>query len=352
MSKSLKELAKLIGGKVFGDESLLIEGVASAEEAKEGEITFACNSRYLEEVEKSPASAVIVFPEVRKLSKPFVRVDNPRLAFAKVLEVFTPSRQEPEGIHPTAILGKKVTLGKGVSVQAYVVIGDNARIGDGAALYPGVCVGKNVVIGNNALIYPQVVIREEVLIGKNAIIHSGTVIGSDGFGFVEGGGVHHKIPQVGKVIIEDDVEIGANVTIDRATTRVTTVKKGTKIDNLVHIAHNVTVGEDCLLVAQVGISGSVEIGNKVTLAGQSGVAGHLSIGDRVMVTAKSGVTKSIPSNSRVSGFPARPYREENKIKIALLKLPELLKVIPQIFKSLQRLGKRIEKAEEKIESGR
>jgi UDP-3-O-[3-hydroxymyristoyl] glucosamine N-acyltransferase len=352
MAKSLKELARLIEGEVFGDGNLKIEGVASAEEAKEGDITFACNSRYLKEVEKGSASAVIVFQEVKKSSKPFLRVDNPRLAFAKVLEVFTPPREEPKGIHPTAILGKNVELGKGVSIQAYVVIGDKVKIGKGVALYPGIYIGKNVVIGNNTLIYSQVVVREEVIIGKNVIIHSGTVIGSDGFGFVEGGGVHHKIPQVGKVIIEDDVEIGANVTIDRATTRVTTVKKGTKIDNLVHIAHNVTVGEDCLLVAQVGISGSVQIGNKVTLAGQSGVAGHLSIGDRVLVTAKSGVTKSISSNSRVSGFPARPYREENKIKVALQKMPQLLKVLPQVFKSLQRLGKRIEKMEEKIESGR
>jgi UDP-3-O-[3-hydroxymyristoyl] glucosamine N-acyltransferase len=331
MSKSLKELAKLIGGEVLGDENLKIEGVASVEEAKEGDITFATNSRYLKEAEKSLTSAVIVFQEVKKSPKPVIIVDNPRLAFAKVLEVFTPPREEPKGIHSTAILGKNVELGKDISIQAYVVIGDKVKIGNGAALYPGVYIGKNVLIGNNTLIYSQVVIREEVVIGKNVIIHSGTVIGSDGFGFVEGGGVHHKIPQVGKVIIEDDVEIGANVAIDRATTKMTIVRKGTKIDNLVHIA--------------------VQIGNRVTLAGQSGVAGHLNIGDRVIVTAKSGVIKSIPSNSRVSGFPARPYQEENKIKVALQKLPQLLKILPQVFKSLQRLGGRIERIEEKIKNG-
>jgi len=339
MRKTLGEIAKLIGGEVVGDPEILITRLTGIEKAGEGDLIFARDIRYLREAEETGASAVIVPLEIEKSSKPLIRVKNPDYAFSRLIEMDAPRRKFQKGIHPTAVIGKDVKIGKDVSIGPHAVIGDDTEIGEGTVIYPLVYIGENVKIGKNTLIYSNVSIREETSIGNNVIIHSGTVIGSDGFGFVREEGKYYKVPQIGRVVIEDDVEIGANVTVDRATLGETIIRKGTKIDNLVQIAHNVVIGENCAIVAQVGISGSVEIGNNVTLAGQVGVAGHLTIGENSVVAGKSGVTKSIPPNSYVSGFPAQPHKEELKIKASLQRLPLLLKIVQDLQEKVKKIGK-------------
>jgi UDP-3-O-[3-hydroxymyristoyl] glucosamine N-acyltransferase len=246
-----------------------------------------------------------------------------------------------QGVHKSALLGKDVKLGKNAALGAYVVVDDGAQIGDNAVIYPGCFIGRQAKIGNNVLIYPNVSIRERVSIGNNVIIHSGTVIGSDGFGFVEVNGKHHKIPQVGTVEICDDVEIGANVTIDRARFDKTVIGRGTKIDNLVQIAHNVVIGENCLIVAQVGISGSTTIGNNVILAGQAGLVGHITVGDKARVTAKSGVIKSIPAGAMFAGYPARPFLENQKSHAHVHNLPKMFDLVKELKKKIESLENKL-----------
>jgi UDP-3-O-[3-hydroxymyristoyl] glucosamine N-acyltransferase len=226
-----------------------------------------------------------------------------------------------------------------VAIGPYVVIEDGVKIGDRCVIYSGVWIGYETEIGNDCLIYPNVSIREKTSVGDRVIIHNGTVIGSDGFGYDTKDGVHHKIPQLGCVVVEDDVEIGANVTIDRARFDRTIIGKGTKIDNLVHIAHNVTTGENCMIVAQVGISGSTTIGKNVTLAGQAGLAGHISVGDNAIVGAQAGVTKSVAANTFVSGYPAKPHKEATKINAHIQRLPEFCDKISQLKKRLDKIEK-------------
>ncbi|MEW5767903.1 MAG: UDP-3-O-(3-hydroxymyristoyl)glucosamine N-acyltransferase [bacterium] len=334
MSKSLGEIAAAVGGKVVGASDISILGVATIEDAKPGDIVFALNGKYLEAAFSSQASAVIVGQEVTKAPKPVIRTNNPRLAFAKVLELFAPVVRIRPGVHPTAILGEGVNIGEGAAIGACVTVGDKVSIGNGVVIYPQSYVGDEVIIGAGSIIYPRVTLGQRVRLGQRVIIHSGAVIGSDGFGYLEVDGRHQKIPQNGTVVIHDDVEIGANVTIDRATTGATSIGRGTKIDNLVQIAHNVTIGEDCLVVAQTGISGSVKIGDHVTLAGQVGVAGHLSIGSGAVIAAKSGVTKDIEAHQYISGFPAKPHEEEKRIKAAIPRLPQLLKRVKELERKL------------------
>lgn len=338
----LKEIAKLIGGKVVGDGDTLITGVCGIKEAKVGDITFVANSKYLYLLESTQASAVITDLDVKSSAKPIVRTENPSLAFAKLASVLSPvSFKQPKGISPKAVIAKGVRLGPGVAIQAFVVIEEGASIGDGSLIYAGCYIGRNVRIGNDVVIYPNVSIREKVEIGHRVIIHSGTVIGSDGFGFVTVKGVHHKIPQVGTVVIEDDVEIGANVTIDRARFGKTVVGKGTKIDNLVQIAHNVEMGQNCILVAQAGISGSTKLGNHVVLAGQSGIVGHITLGDGVSVGAQSGVSKSVPPHTAVWGYPAKALAKAKRVNAALQRLPELYKVVEQLRQRLEEMEKQL-----------
>lgn len=339
MEKSLGEIAKLIGGEVVGDANTKITGLTGIEKAGSGDLVFARDVRYLREAENTLASAIIVPLEIEESTKPIIRVRNPDYAFSKLLEMEVPRHKFQKGIHTTAVIGKDVKLGKNLSIGAHVVIGDESKIGNNTIIYPLVYIGEKVKIGNNTLIYANVSIREETSIGNNVIIHNGAVIGSDGFGFVKENGKYYKVPQIGRVTIEDDVEIGANVTVDRATIGETIIKRGTKIDNLVQIAHNVTIGEDCAVVAQVGISGSVEVGNNVVLAGQVGVAGHLKIGENSVVAGKSGVTKDIPPNSYVSGFPAQSHKEELKIKASLQRLPILMKIVQELEEKIKKIGK-------------
>ena len=346
-SYSVKEIAEIVNGTVVGTDALeeIITGVSGIKEAEKGEITFLANSRYEGYLATTKASAVIVGREYEAVV-PMIKVDNPYLAFLKVLTLFTESALEryPRGIHSTAVIDESAVLGKDVSIGAYTVIGPGARVGNRSTILPHVCICENASVGDDCLIYPNVTIREGCQIGNNVILHSGVVVGSDGFGYARDGEVYRKIPQIGIVRIEDDVEIGANSTIDRATTGVTVIRRGVKIDNLVQVAHNVVIGENSVIAAQVGISGSTEIGRNVVLAGQAGLVGHIKIGDRAMVGAQGGVTKSVPPDTKVSGYPAREHSYAKKIYAATARLPELIKE----FKELKN---RVEKLESDLTNG-
>ena len=342
MQKTLKEIAGLVDGEVVGDENIVITGVAGIKEACEGDITFLANPKYFPLLDKTYASAIVTSRDVERTAKPIIRTENPSLAFAKIISSFAPCEvNHPKGIHAAAILGKNVLLGKDAAIGPYAVIEDNVSIGDNTIIYAGCFLGQYTRIGSNSLIYPNVSIREQVTIGSRVIIHSGTVIGSDGFGFVTIKGKHHKVPQLGRVEIGDDVEIGANVTIDRARFDKTVIGRGTKIDNLVQIAHNVVIGEDSIIVAQAGISGSTIIGKGVTLAGQAGLVGHITIGDGAIVAGQAGVTKSVPPNTTVSGYPAKEHGTAKRINACLQNLPRL-------YKEMTELKKKIEELESKI----
>lgn len=341
MQKPLKELAELVDGDLVGDGEIPITGVGGLKEAKEGDITFLANPKYLHMVDSTRASAIIVSRDLEVSRLASVRTQDPSLAFAKIVLLFSPAMPEPpKGIHPSAVIGENVELGEGVAIGALAVIEGNVRIGARSILYSGVYVGYGVVIGSDTIVYPHVTVRERVEIGDHVIIHNGTVIGSDGFGYSTVGGIHHKIPQVGTVVIEDGVEIGANVTIDRARFDKTVIGKGTKIDNLVQIAHNVITGQNCIIVALTGISGSTTLGKNVTLGGQVGVVGHIKVGDDCIVAAKSGISKDLPAGARVFGTPARPMAVAKRINACIQRLPKL-------FKTIAGLQKRIERLEEK-----
>ncbi len=340
MVKTLKEISELIDGKLLGDGEIEIIGVSGIKEARKHELTFVANLKYLREVERTQASAIIVGPDIPYNGKPLIRVAKPYFAFVKVLEMFAwRKRKTAYGIHETAIIGEHVQIGEMVSIQAYTYIGDNVQIGDGAMISPFVYIGDDTKIGNETLIYPNVTIREDVEIGDRVIIHSGVVIGSDGFGFASVSDRHHKIPQIGTVIIEDDVEIGANTTVDRATMTngATIIKRGTKLDNLIQVAHNVVIGEDCCIAAQTGIAGSAELKDRVTMAGHSGAVGHITIGEDSTVFAKSAVTKDLPAGSCVSGFPADHHAHQLRLQASLRRMPEMLQAFAQIQERVARL---------------
>jgi len=336
MGMTLQEIAELVGGKLSGDSNIVIEGVGSLTEAKKGEITFLASTRYKSEVSRTKASAIIIGEGVELLEIPSIKTKNPYLAFSRVMKVLVPPKKLPGGIDKTSILGKEVKLGKDVAIGAYVVIGNGAVIGDRTVIFAGTYIGDKAVIGKDGLIYPNVTVREEVIIGDNVIIHPGAVIGADGFGYATEKGKHHKIPQIGTVEIENSVEIGANVTIDRATLGKTQIGEGTKIDNLVQIGHNVRVGKNCIIVSQVGISGSTVIGDNVVLAGQAGLVGHITIGDNAIVGAQAGVTKSVPANTTVSGYPAREHKIAQKIDAQLIRLPKLYQQIKELKQNIVR----------------
>jgi UDP-3-O-[3-hydroxymyristoyl] glucosamine N-acyltransferase len=341
MKKKLRELAQWVGGRVIGDGEVEISGVASIDEARSGDITFIANPKYLPKLGETNASAVIISSEVPEAKKPLLCVTNPYLAFAKILGLFSYRPYQPKGIDPKAWVSPTAQLGKDLTIYPFVYIGDRCRIGDQVTLYPGVFVGEDSSIGGESVIYPNVSIYAGTVIGKRVILHSGVVVGSDGFGYVKDARKNVKIPQVGSVEIEDDVEIGANTTIDRAALGKTIIRRGVKIDNLVQVAHNVVIGEDSIIVAQVGISGSTKIGSNVTLAGQVGIVDHVEIGDNVIVGAQAGVTHDLAANQGYVGSPALPHREFLRAITVFPKLPEMRKVLLDI-------EKRFKKIEEKI----
>ena len=339
MGKSLKlyEIAQLVGGELVGDRNLVITGVAGIKEAQKGDITFLSNVKYLPFLRDTKASAVVASPDVQESAKPLIRTDNPSGAFTKIVSFFFPPDENADvlGVHATAVVGKNVRLGPGVSVGAHAVIEDSAEIGRSTVIGANVFVGRAARIGRDCRLYPNVTVREKVEIGDRVIIHSGTVIGSDGFGYETVDGKHIKIPQLGSVTIEEDVEIGANVCVDRGRFKNTCIRRGAKIDNLVQIAHNVVIGPDCLIVSQAGISGSTELGKNVVVAGQAGIVGHVQIGDGAVIGARSGVSKSVPANTVVLGEPARPISEQKRLFALIAKLPEMFKDLSELKKKLR-----------------
>jgi len=337
MKKKLEELALWVDGIVVGDGRIEISGVAAIEAAQAGEISFIANPKYLPNLSKTNASAVIVSKEVTQADKPLLCVTNPHLAFAKILTLFSQKPYQPRGIDSSAWISPTARLGKDLTLYPFVYIGDRCSIGDRVTLYPGVFVGEDASIGEDSILYPHVSIYSATIIGKRVILHSGVVVGSDGFGYVKEGKRNVKIPQIGIVEIENDVEIGANTTIDRAALGKTIIRRGVKIDNLVQVAHNVVIGEDSIIVAQVGISGSTKIGSNVTLAGQVGVVGHLEIGDNVVVGAQAGVTHDLPGNQGYVGSPALPHREFLRAITTFPKLPEMKKTLLDLEKRIRKL---------------
>jgi len=341
MKISLSELAELLSGEVAGDSNKKIGGVAPFELAGDDEITVAGNVKLLKNLSSSNAGAVIVPRKATVGSKNLLLVDDPMIAFAKVIRHFHPPAQPRTGIHPKAEMGQDVKTGEGVSIGSFVTIGDRVTLGDRVWLHAGVYIGDDVVIGDDVSIYPNVTILARCTIGNRVIIHSGSVIGSDGFGFAPDGKVYHKIPHTGFVQIDDDVEIGANNTIDRGTFGKTLIGRGVKTDNLVHIAHNVTVGENTILVAQVGISGSAKIGKNAILAGQAGVAGHLTIGDGATIGPQTGVGKPVSDGQVVmAGLPEMPYK-------TWLRVQRTVPILPELKKRLDILEKKLEDKNEK-----
>ena len=342
-SVTLNELARAVGGQVSGAAETAISGVSSLEEARTGDLAYIDGERFMKAAMDSTAAAFVVGHPLPGIPRPQLVVANPKYAFARLVQQFFTAPRSVRGIAQQVSQGTGVQIGPDVSIWPFVTLGDRVRIGARVTLYPGVFVGDDSVLEDDCLLYPNVTVRERCTIGKRVIIHSGTVIGSDGFGYVQQEGRHHKIPQIGTVVIEDDVELGANVTVDRATFGRTVIKRGTKVDNLVQIAHNVTVGEHNILVAQVGIAGSTTLGSHVVVGGQAGLADHIQIGDQVMIAARSGVNRSLTGNQIVSGTPAMPHEISIKAQAVVPRLPELRQQVRDLEHRVRELESRAPK---------
>lgn len=327
---SLRELADLTGGKVVGNPKLEINGVSEIQSGRSGTITFLSNPKYKKYVNNTAASAIITADKSVLTHFDGVLVDNPQLAFANVLDFFQDKPKIVWGIHQSATISDNTNISENVSIGPNCVIEDGVRIKENTVIGANTVLGRNVVVGANCTLHSNIHVYHSCTIGNSCIIFSGTVIGSDGFGYVELDGIHHKTPQTGSVIIGDNVDIGANCSIDRGTIGDTFIGSGSKLDNLVHIAHNVKTGKGCLFAACVGIAGSVEIGDYCIFAGQSGVVPHVKIGDRAIFAARSGATKSLPGGKVYAGMPAREIREQNKKDAVLHEIDILKKRISKI----------------------
>jgi UDP-3-O-[3-hydroxymyristoyl] glucosamine N-acyltransferase len=327
---TLGEIASRIGGKVRGDAGCLVAGIKPLDQAGPDDLSFVAHPRYRRAAAASRAAGLIVGDDAIAPGRNLILVENPYAALAVAMGLFHAPERPAPGISPLAVLGEGTTPGRDVSIAPFVVAGRGCHIGDRAALMAGVVLGDGVRIGEDCVLHPGVVVYARSLLGARVTVHASSVIGSDGFGYAEQGDGRVKIPQVGNVVVEDDVEIGACVAIDRATFGSTVVGRGTKIDNLVQIGHNVTIGEGSVLVAQSGIAGSTRLGRAVILAGQAGVAGHLEIGDRSVVGAKSAALQDLPAGSFVLGHPAVDHREWKRSQAALRRLPDLLHAVARL----------------------
>ena len=325
MSFTATQIAERIHGEVIGDGSVQLTGFAPADSARSGDLTFAEKATYMTAAEKSQASAILVTSDCAASSKVLIRVENPRVAVAKLLPFFFPEDTEPAGIHPSAIIAPSATVDPTVHVGPNCVVGDRVKLGARCVLLGGNHVRRDSQLGDDVVLHPNVVIYPKTRIGNRVIIHAGTVIGSDGYGYVFDEGRHRKMQQVGQVIIHDDVEIGANTAIDRGALGPTVIGLGTKIDNLVHVAHNVAFGRHCLIMGQCGFAGSTQLGDYCVIASQSGVAGHLKLGVQATVGAKSGVMRDIPDKGVVLGIPAYPDKQAKRQWVALQQLPDLIR---------------------------
>ncbi|HXS67398.1 MAG TPA: UDP-3-O-(3-hydroxymyristoyl)glucosamine N-acyltransferase [Candidatus Polarisedimenticolia bacterium] len=327
------EIAKHLQGEVLGDASVVLNTFAPADRAQPGDLTFAENAEYFARAEQSAASAVIVDGNFAS-KKILIRVPNARIGFAKALALFFPEPAFPAGVHPSAIMAASAQVDPTAHVGPHCVVGEKVRIGARSILQGGNHVGAGSQLGEDVNLFPNVTVYARSEIGNRVRIHAGTAIGSDGFGYVQDNGIHRKVPQIGNVIIRDDVEIGSNVCVDRGALGPTVIGKGTKIDNLVQIAHNVIIGDYCLVISQVGIAGSTKIGNYTIIAGQAGLAGHLKIGNRVTIAAQAGVMNNISDGEKWLGSPAQPDRQAKRQLIALTHLPDLLKRVAELEKKL------------------
>ncbi|MGH8583282.1 MAG: UDP-3-O-(3-hydroxymyristoyl)glucosamine N-acyltransferase [Gammaproteobacteria bacterium] len=336
----LKRIAAAVGAEVVGRDDVVIRGLAGLADAGTGDLVFIDDEHAARCARGSHASAFLVAKPLADVPQPQLVVPHPRYAMACIAQRFFAAPRKMRGIASPIARGAEVEIGADTSIGAFVALGDRVRIGARVVIYSGVYIGDDCAIGDDSVLYPNVVVMERCTVGRRVIIHAGTVIGSDGFGFVEHEGRHHKVPQLGSVSIEDDVELGANVTIDRATFGCTTIKRGTKIDNLVQIAHNVTVGEDNILCAQVGIAGSTTLGAHVMAGGQAGIAGHVEIGEHVTLWARSGVSRSVSGHQQVSGAPAMPHEESIKALAALPRLPLLRRQLKQLQARVEALEAR------------
>lgn len=339
---TVSHIANLVNGELVGDGAALISGFSGIKEAKKNELTFLANPKYEPLLLDTQAGVTIVPRQISCPGKTLIRVDNPSLSFTQVVNHFLKDAPDckPRGIHPTAVISSGAKLSLNVAVGPHAVVEDGVCIEEGCVIYANSYIGHGTHLGKNCLIYPGVVLYQNITLGNRVIVHSGTVIGSDGYGYIPVDGKHMKIPQVGTVVIEDDVEIGANVAIDRARFEKTIIGEGTKIDNLVHIAHNVTIGKHCLIVGQVGISGSSRIGNYVILAGQAGIVGHLEIGDGAIVAAQSGVSKSIKAGEQVFGSPAQPIKNAFRNNAHIQRLDKYVEMIKDLRNRIEILEKK------------
>jgi UDP-3-O-[3-hydroxymyristoyl] glucosamine N-acyltransferase len=342
----LRELAERVGGTVRGDPEREIRGIATLGDAGPDQLSFLTNPRYRAEAETTAAGALLVGPGSGLEGRDLLEAPEPYLAFARLLELFHPPDERPTGISPAASVGSGADLGESVTIGPFAVVEDGASIGDGVVVGPGCVIERGCAVGDGTVLRPRVVLYAGTRVGRRCLIHSGVVLGGDGFGFATSAGEHHKVPQLGRVVVEDDVELGANTTVDRGTLGDTVIERGTKIDNLVMIAHGVRIGERSLLAAQSGIAGSTTVGPRATFAGQAGAAGHLDIAEGAVVAAKSAVLEDLPEGSFVAGIPAVDHRRWKRAQVVFKKLPELRAAVRELRKRVAELEQALGRKEE------
>jgi len=333
----LQQLAELVGGEVIGDPNIEISRVAPIDQAQQGNITFVANPKYLSQLATCQASAVIVSPETEVHGPSLIVCKNPYLAFAKILTFLQVPKLPVKGVLAGASVAESAEVDAAATIYPGCVVGERVKIGAGTTLYPGVVVYADVSIGENCILHGNSIVREGCQLHNGVILQPAAVIGSDGFGFAPDGSSYYKIPQVGIVVLEDDVEIGACSCVDRAALGVTIIRRGTKLDNLVQIGHNVDLGEDCIMVSQSGIAGSTRVGTHCTFGGQSAAAGHLKVGDNVMIGARGGASSNVEANQILSGVPLMPHKQWLRATMSLPKLPEMRKEMQKMKKRLEEL---------------
>ena len=337
MKLTITQIADRVGGEVVGDASTQITGFAPADTARNGDLTFADKQSYFAVADQSKAAAILVNGPFTSAKKPLIRVANARVAVARLLPVFFPPDEQPSGIHPTAVIHASAQIDPTAHIGPHCAVGPRVRIGPRSVLMGGNHIGRDSQIGEEVWLFPNVIIYARSQIGNRVSIHAGTVVGSDGYGYVLDEGRHRKVLQVGNVISQDDVEIGANAAIDRAALGSTVIGKGTKIDNLVHVAHNVVMGNHCLVMGQAGFAGSTRLGDYCVVASQSGIAGHLTLGRQSTVGAKSGVMRDVPDGGTVLGIPAYPDKQAKRQWIALQKLPDMVRRMRELEEQVAQL---------------
>ena len=339
MQLTARDIAQLVGGQLTGNPEELVTGVAGIKEAQPGDVTFVGSPKYLSALKTTRAAVILVAPQTRaEPNRTLIAVENPSQAFAKIVaRVAPPPVRYPPGVHPTAVIGPGVRLGRDVSIQPYAVLEAGVVVGNRSVIGAGAYLGHESHVGDDCVLYPHVTLRERTQLGHRVILHGGVVLGADGFGFETVDGRHQKIPQVGTVAIGDDVEIGANSAIDRARFGTTRVGRGTKIDNLVQIGHNCVIGEHCVICGLAGIAGSVIVGNRVTIAGQAGIAGHLTIGDGAIIMAQAGVTKDVAPGAIMLGAPAVPHTKFKRVHGATQRLPDLAEKLRELEQQLRQM---------------